>query len=216
MTRCSWSYKLFLLGAFSVAYGFFYLFPNFFPLTTPRYLPLLPIDVHTPLIPWTFAIYLSDYLMVFVVIALIPDKEHFNSMARMSFGVLIVSGIFFLLFPTTYPRPPYPEVENPVIAFMMGLVAVADMPTNCFPSMHVAITSVAMWATRPFRTRLQFFFWLWGTLIFISTMTTKQHYLVDIFGGLGVMAFVATLEWALFQRGGLETLRSWRRLGSPS
>jgi membrane-associated phospholipid phosphatase len=43
-------------------------------------------------------------------------------------------------------------------------------------------------------------FWLWTLTIYVSTLTTKQHYFLDILGGLAVMLIIASLEWALFER----------------
>lgn len=214
MVKCTWQHKLFLFGLFSVFYAFFYILPNLFPLLPPRYLPLLEIDVSTPFLPWSFAIYLSEYVLVLLVIVLINDRDHFDSMSRMMFGLLFLSGLFFMFLPTTYPRPAYPEVENPIIAFLMGLVGSADKPNNCFPSMHVGITAIVVYACRPFRPWARAFFVLWGLLIILSTMTTKQHYFVDILGGLGVVVLVGVLEWAIFERRWLQSMVARTKVGA--
>jgi membrane-associated phospholipid phosphatase len=46
--------------------------------------------------------------------------------------------------------------------------------------------------------RRKFFplFLLWGTAIAISTLTTKQHYLIDIIAGLALGVF----SWVIFHR----------------
>ncbi len=58
--------------------------------------------------------------------------------------------------------------------------------------MHVSLTGVAvlsMWGTRFFKSYV-----VWGLTIFASTLTTKQHYAVDIAAGIVVISAVHTLE----------------------
>ena len=196
--KCSWRYKFSLLGVFIIVFGIFYLYPNAFPLSTPKYLPLLAIDRMTPFLPWTFLVYTSDYFMIFLAFLLLKDKEAFDAFVWMAFGVLVGGGVFFLFLPTTYPRPPYPIVDNLLIAIPMKFIATADNPTNSFPSMHVALTGISSWAIRGFGRRTHLVFWIWALAIFISTMTTKQHYFLDILGGIAVMVAIAALEWPLF------------------
>ncbi len=203
---CGWKHKLKLLVLFGVAYQFFYILPNFRPLFPPVRLPLTWIDLATPFVPWTFIIYLSDYLLALAGIALIKNTEDYHSLTRMAFLALMICGTFFLFAPTTYPRPEYPTDAPFFIQMLMDLVASADMPTNCFPSMHVAQAGVFAWASRKLGKKTTILFWLWAILICFSTMTTKQHYFVDIIGGLLVTAMVAFVEWALF---GSKRLQTW-------
>jgi len=193
-TTCSLSYRFGTFILFMMVYWVLYVIPNFFLSVPPYELPLLWIDQVTPLLPWTFLIYTSDYFVFVLALFLLENKAQFHSFARMMFGILFVCGIFFYVFPTTYPRPEYPLVSNPLIAAVMQFVALADTPRNCFPSMHVGLTAGATWALRHLGARVFGFFSAWSVLIFSSTLTTKQHYFLDILGGLGVMIFIALLE----------------------
>jgi len=203
-----YGYKFFLLMLFAAAYGICYVIPNFWPPFPPVQLPRLPIDYWVPFLPWTFTIYLSDYLLAFFVILLLRDIPSFNSYTRMMFTQLFLCGMFFFFFPTTYPRPVYPDHPSAFIRFLLNLVAVADTPNNCFPSMHVSITGISTWAIRHLDPRLYFAFWIWSIGIFISTLTTKQHYFVDILGGLGIVLTVALFEHFCFRRGTYDRLVS--------
>jgi len=197
---CSLGYRLGILALFMSAYGLLYVIPNFFFNVPPQELPLLWIDRIVPLIPWTFLIYTSDYFVFLVVIFLLSEKEKFNSFTRMMFGVLLICGAFFYGFPTTYPRPEYPTETHWLLGAVMQFVALADSPRNCFPSMHVGLTAVATWSLRHLGFRTLSIFSLWSFAIFASTLTTKQHYFLDILGGLMVMTVIATLEKFLFSR----------------
>jgi len=190
----SWQTKVKILAVYAVAYVAFYVFPNFYNGFNPQQLPLLSIDRAIPFVPWTFAIYVSDYFMALVAIIIINDRGQYFSYARMAFLVLLFCGLFFMAFPTTYPRPVYPVVDNPILSAMMALVGNYDTPNNCFPSHHVAITGTIVFCLRHRPKWEVALYSLWAVAIFVSTLTTKQHYFVDILGGLGVMALVAFLE----------------------
>lgn len=192
--------KLLLLSLFGLAYAPLYIFPNVQPISPPRELPLWQVDHAIPFLPWTFLVYISEYLLVAGTIILIKDLHEFNSWARQAFLVLFISGAFFLFSPTTYPRPTYPEANNLLIAFSMKLVGEADSPHNCFPSLHVAITAVAVWCIRRRHRKWFYIFAPWGIAIFASTLTTKQHYFMDVLGGLTIAATVVFLERLFYKK----------------
>jgi membrane-associated phospholipid phosphatase len=191
-----WKYKLSLIVIFLLAFGGLYMYPNAFPVFPLHYLPQLSLERAIPLLPWTFVIYTSDYVLILLVILVLQQKEQVESFARMAFGVLGCCGLFFWLLPTTYPRPVYPPVDNWLIATLMQFILTTDQPHNCFPSMHVALTGVSAWAMRPFGRTVHALFWLWTLAIIVSTLTTKQHYFLDILGGLAVMVMIAGCEWS--------------------
>lgn len=193
MVKTNWKTKVALFLLFSLGYCIFYILPNFYPFFPPVMLPRLMFDKAMPFLPWTFFIYLSDYVFIYLAIVALHGEE-FESFARQMFAALVMCGAFFMFFPTTYPRPEYPEVSNVLLAMAMYSVKVGDMPTNCFPSMHVALTGVCMWNLRRKANPAFAIFFVWTILIFISTMTTKQHYFVDILGGIGILIASAWLE----------------------
>jgi membrane-associated phospholipid phosphatase len=78
----------------------------------------------------------------------------------------------------------------------MSFVRGVDAATSCVPSLHVADSMLAAFLMR--RERPKLFPWLmtWAVAIAVSTLTTKQHYLVDVLTGIA-LALVAALT---FQR----------------
>jgi len=200
MPKATLKHKLALMGLYGVAYYFLYTLPNLTLYHTASYLPLTWIDHAVPLIPWTFLVYTSDYLLALIVIILIQDKERFNSLARMAFGVLIACGAFFWFFPTVYPRPVYPDLHQPWLQNLLTFVSTYDTPGNCFPSHHIAVTAICTWCVRSFGRRTQMVFILWALLVFASTLTTKQHYVIDIVGGMGVAFAVIFAHRFLYER----------------
>jgi membrane-associated phospholipid phosphatase len=206
MAHYPWKNKILIFSMFMLGYTLFYIYPNIRPPFQPFYLPLLSIDQSIPLIPWTCLIYLSDYLLFLVVVVMVTDAETYRRLSRRCFFTLALCGTFFLFFPTRYPRPEYPVVSNTLVAFVMSVISNADTPTNCFPSMHVALTGVATWSLRNRSPRVFGSFVLWSLAIFVSTLTTKQHYFLDVMGGIGVIFTVALLDWALFENA---QVRAW-------
>lgn len=197
---CTWKYKLGLLGLYALAFLFFYLYPNFKPWFEPKQLPLLALDRWIPFLPWTFWIYTSDYLLIGSVVVLLREKAHFDAFAGMAFGVLVCCGCFFLLIPTTYPRPVYPESGSSLSAVPMRFIEAVDTPGNCFPSMHVALTGISAWAVRRRSQGLAVAYGIWTLAICLSTLTTKQHYVWDLLGGLLVIILAAGVETISLKR----------------
>jgi membrane-associated phospholipid phosphatase len=66
----------------------------------------------------------------------------------------------------------------------------ADPPYNCFPSLHVAHSFVSALTCYRLDRRLGYGALLFASLVAISTLFTKQHYIADVVGGI-VLALVA-------------------------
>jgi hypothetical protein len=188
--RSPWVDKTRWFLFFSIAYGFFYVLPNLRPLYLPFVLPLTSFEKNTPLIPWTILVYTSDYFLVGSVALLLTDPETFQRFARRAMLILFASGIFFWLLPTQYLRPSLPNPSN-LAEHLLKWVWFIDAPTNCFPSLHVGFTTLAVGSIWP---KLRFFYGVWALAVFASVVTTKQHYLWDIAGGVLIAWLCSALD----------------------
>jgi membrane-associated phospholipid phosphatase len=158
------------------------------PWTRPAYLPLTDLDLALPLLPWTLLIYLSDYLFILFVLLSLKKAEDFSSaFYRMIVGI-ILSFVIFLFYPTVYPRPLLPA--DPLWGETFLFLHFLDQPTNCFPSLHVSMTLIAAASMRPLSRGWRSLGWIWALAICLSTLTTKQHYVWDVLGGVAI-AWVA-------------------------
>ncbi|MCE9625011.1 MAG: phosphatase PAP2 family protein [Deltaproteobacteria bacterium] len=101
-----------------------------------------------------------------------------------------VAGIFcfacFLLYPVKYQlrvelHPPYDFFTN-ILRFFYWV----DAPYNCFPSLHVALAVISALIIRRARPRLVPLYYLLAAIICASVLFMKQHYVLDVAGGLGV------------------------------
>jgi membrane-associated phospholipid phosphatase len=63
-------------------------------------------------------------------------------------------------------------------------------PFNAFPSLHVAVSLICLLGIKTLKTKRFHYICIWVFLIILSTVFTKQHYFLDVFGGLG-LAFIS-------------------------
>jgi membrane-associated phospholipid phosphatase len=206
VNRVSGKYRGAIACLFAITHGLLYVYPNLFPIAVPMELPLYYIDRAVPILPWTFLIYLSDYLMGLAAVVLLDDAEEFQAYVRMAFFTLALCGTIYYFCPTIYPRPDYPKSDFWILNFTMNCVRTVDSPTNCFPSLHVALTTISAWAVRRKGPKISALFFVWSIAIFISTLTTKQHYFIDILGGIGIAAGVVSLHHLLYEKKLLQML----------
>lgn len=173
---------IFFLGLYSIV--------NHLPLQ--RYsIPFMFREDLIPFLPWTIVVYLSVFVQYFVVIYQIPDK--FLGILTKRFLVLLgITLVMFIIFPIEYPRHLYSSDS-----FLITILRFADGPGNCFPSLHVIetifITACYWFLEKNIWRKLMMV--LWSMLIIISVLTTKQHYIIDIIGGIVlVIPFIFTMR----------------------
>jgi membrane-associated phospholipid phosphatase len=121
------------------------------------------------------------------------NKYIYSFLTTQGFSCLI-----FLFFPTIFPRElyPIPEGTHPAIDAVWFWLRNADAPTNCFPSLHVSTVYLSVFIFLDEQREKFPFFLIWGTLIALSTLPTKQHYFIDIVAGL----FLSIAAYWLFHR----------------
>ncbi len=158
-------------------------------------LPLTIVDRTLPFLPWTLLIYFSDYFFILLILLSLKKAEEFSrAFASMIIGIAISFRIF-LAFPTVYPRPglPFDPFWSDVFLYLHFL----DQPTNCFPSLHVSMTLIAAASMPAWPTRIRLTAWIWAIAICFSTLTTKQHYVWDVIGGVAVAVASVWISRAL-------------------
>ncbi|MGE0615196.1 MAG: phosphatase PAP2 family protein [Bacteriovoracia bacterium] len=173
-----------------------YVSSNRVHLFEPAMLPMWWIDRVTPLVPDTIWIYLSEYALFPLAFLQLKDRKSMNLFCYCLLVLQTFSVLIFWFFPTTYPRDLYPLTgnENMFTYWVFSTFRSLDTPANCLPSLHVGscyITSFVFLQDPSPAARKKFWaFFLWATAVAITTLTTKQHYIVDCFAGLGCAAAV--------------------------
>lgn len=147
-------------------------------------LPLLLVDRFVPFTGWTVWIYHTQFFfLLFGVRALKSAATICRTLYSMAFASLMSFCVFFL-YPTTLPRSTV-EAAGPTAQAFRFLYSI-DTDSNCFPSLHVALACLIAFGIKEERSRFRACAIVWAGLICLSTMTTKQHYFVDVIAGLCV------------------------------
>jgi membrane-associated phospholipid phosphatase len=153
---------------------------NLFPL---QQIAITSLDKTIPFIPITIWIYLSQFVFLFLALWMGRDATRKTLTYYAMLIATAIAFIFFVFLPTEIPH--HTVYAEGLTGGLWRILYLTDTSQNCFPSLHVALAILAA------NTLMVDHYWrlaapLWATLICISTLTTKQHYMIDILGGVGV------------------------------
>lgn len=146
------------------------------------------IDTALPFWPTWIWIYVS-ILPIFLYAALNLKPELFKITLKRVVVAHVLSYPFFFLIPSNYPRPSIADL-SPFYNWGYGVMHVVDGVNNTFPSLHVSITWVICHMLKRNGMSAHNAYG-YAAIISFSTLVTKQHFVVDVFGG--VVVFFATL-----------------------
>lgn len=133
------------------------------------------------------------YGSVFLIYWSIPNWEVFKKMAWGFFWVTTVHYIFFFLYPVKMVwRPEIVEAKN-TIEWITKFIFSLDNTYNCFPSLHVAYPTLATVISWRFAPRMRYIFLLMTLITAISVILIKQHYILDVLGGMATSVLVGVL-----------------------
>jgi membrane-associated phospholipid phosphatase len=177
----------------------------------------LPLDGAIPFLPWTVWFYEPVYVAIFVIatLAFSSRRLYLRAIAG-AIANMIVGAACHAFIPAAYPRqmvsPPY---EDLTMAFM-GFIHTIDPPGNVFPSLHVAHTTAIALVLRHDRRRIGDFTLLLALVLAASTLTTKQHFVLDVIAGFAMAAATsAAVLWPLRGAGAGASLTRTARTGVP-
>ena len=158
--------------------------------------PALAVDRLLPLAPAWALVYGALYVMLIVLPVLVVQQEDLIRRTVWAYlTVWTVAYIGFLLYPTVAPRPDKVPGEGFAVWGLRFLYD-ADPPYNCFPSIHVAHSFVSALACYRVHRVLGGIALACASLVALSTLFTKQHYVADLIAGI-LLAFAA---YAVFLR----------------
>lgn len=169
-----------------------------------RYAPAVRFDHLVPLRPEWAIVYGALYLFLIVLPVLaVRDESHIRRTVFAYLAVWITAYVAFIAYPTIAPRP---EVAEGTGFGVWGLRMLygADPPYNCFPSLHVAHSFVSAMSLHRVNKAVGGAAMLAALAVGASTLFTKQHYVLDVLGGM-LLAGVAGL---VFLRPGERTAQS--------
>jgi membrane-associated phospholipid phosphatase len=148
------------------------------------------LDDALPFWPWTAWCYLPFYAAIFVMaIGGFRHRALFDRTARSVLLVMFVGALGHTLVRAEYPRPVLHAPFSGLSETFMAWVQSVDQPGNVFPSLHIAHTTMLSLLLMRDRPRLGGVALGMATLLAISTMTTKQHFVADVVSGY-LLAFL--------------------------
>ncbi len=156
-------------------------------------------DNMVPIIPITVLIYFGSYFFWIVNYILICrlNKEHCYRFICADLLGKLVCFITYISFPTTNIRP---DITSTGFSWdMLQFLYNADAANNLFPSIHCLVSwycFVGLRNCKNIPSWYKHFSLFIALLICISTLTTRQHVIVDVFGGV----LLAELTWQFSSR----------------
>ena len=147
----------------------------------------LPADDLIPFLPWMIVVYIGVFAWWVYVTWLITGRERPEA-DRFFFAHLLtylISFLFFVFLPTEIVRPKLSG--NSIWIVFLQLLYQSDTPDNLFPSIHCALGWLCWIGIRgkkdiPFWIRSADF--LLAAAVCVSTLTIRQHVLLDVFAGI--------------------------------
>ncbi len=147
----------------------------------------LPGEERLPFLPVFEYLYVVTYFLPAILIFTIRDYARLRRVLVATCWTLLAAYTTYLLFPVYFERP-HLEVSS-LHTWLLSL-SYLDKPYNHFPSLHVALSWLAVFASRvPRRGRVALYVLAVG--ISISTVFVKQHYIADVVAGFAL----AWLTW---------------------
>ena len=147
------------------------------------------LDRGIPFIPQFLLVYFGCYIFwgVNYIMAARQEREQVYRFFTADFLSRCVCLVIFLAFPTTNTRP---VIEgngfwNQAALWLYSI----DDADNLFPSIHCLVSWFSYLAVRG-QEKIPGWYknvsWIIAVLVFISTLVTKQHVLVDVAGGIAL------------------------------
>lgn len=144
---------------------------------------LSKFDQHIPFLPFTVIPYSTWFplIAVFPITLFYGDASLYSIYMTAMFFDIVLSVIIYLIYPTTFERPTPPDTIMGKL--MKGIYKGSYKGVNCAPSLHcsscyLVIYSAIKAISMPFYARIISIIVALG--IVISTMTTKQHTIIDV------------------------------------
>jgi membrane-associated phospholipid phosphatase len=188
-----WQLKLWGLPVFIGIFFTAYFLLLRYPVFEVTLMPVTAFDEAIPFQPASLGVYFSLWFYVSFAAALIKTRAQLITHGKVAAGMGLTGFAVFFFWPTAIPHAAGLRETGDVALTWLKQV---DAAGNACPSLHVAFAVFSgVWLNRALiemRTPLviRLFNYTWCAAIAYSTLSTKQHVLVDVIGG-GILGAIA-------------------------
>ncbi|UXH43862.1 phosphatase PAP2 family protein [Rossellomorea vietnamensis] len=157
-----------------------------------EWIPFVPIFI-VPYILW-YA-FILGYLFYFWY----KDVPTFLKTLGIIFIGELVCFVIYFYFQTTVPRPEL--AGSGVFLDMVQMIYSHDQPYNAFPSIHVLTTFAIILGNFNIQDKHRFhsvFVPAMGSLIIVSTLFVKQHFVLDMVSSIFLTTFIYGIMFELY------------------
>jgi len=181
-----------------------YLLINHMPLREPILLWKSPIDELIPFVPWTIWPYIVLLLTDYFFPLMIKDRLQFYQTMRAYAIAAALAFACWALIPTTLPRDGIIPLGDTLSERTYRYLISMDPPNNCFPSGHITIPTVLFWSFSIQWPQYKKLIWITFIMLSITILTTKQHYVLDLIGGVltGIIGIWISRWWTQYTMNG--------------
>lgn len=144
-------------------------------------------DKSVPVIPQFVIIYFVCYLfwaINYIMIGKI-NKEHCMKFVLADITSRLICAIIFILLPSTNVRPEV--IGSGFSELLLKHLYIVDRPFNLFPSIHCLVSwfcYIGIRGQKQIPRWYRAFSCIFALAVCLSTQFTKQHYIIDLLGGI--------------------------------
>lgn len=181
----SLSFRLTALALTLLGWLVMYFFVNRLQVDPNRRIDLgLDLDRKTPYVPLFALAYFSTYIFVVQPFFILSNARQFYWMLTSFVSISVISSLIHATVPSKIERVEQVTTGG-LSGWMLGLFQKTCKPYGNFPSMHVGLSvpvvAANFMAGGPIIGGIMF---IWAALIAVSTLYTKQHYILDVLAGV--------------------------------
>ena len=149
------------------------------------------LDKKIKLIPIFIVPYVSYYFLIIFSYFVLSKTTDSNLFFISTIIANFTATIFWYFLPNGVKRPKI-KATGP-LSKILAWIYQNDGDSNGFPSAHVYISLISIYYFLLRFSDHRAFFFIWCLLILLSTIFTKQHYVIDILGGIIFAIFALML-----------------------
>ncbi len=148
------------------------------------------IDRELPFLPEFIVIYVLAYVQWIVGYIVISRESRKSCYKYMSAEIVakLICCVFYIFYPTAIARPEI--TDGGIFNWMTSLIFAFDPANNLFPSVHCLASYLCFRgaiSAKKVGLSYKIVNLVFAILVFLSTVFVKQHFFVDIFGGIIVV-----------------------------